>query len=65
MARVLEGGGSLVRFAFEPLRYNSDGSLNPNFVLNQPDVIEEPVGIPAPTVSVVPTVGGGVLNVTF
>ena len=37
MARVLEGGGSLVRFAFEPLRYNSDGSLNPDFVLNQPD----------------------------
>ena len=37
MARVLEGGGSLVRFAFEPLRYGADGLPNPDFVLNQLD----------------------------
>jgi len=35
MPRVLEGGGSLVRYAFEPLRYLEDGSPNPDFPLNQ------------------------------
>jgi 3-isopropylmalate/(R)-2-methylmalate dehydratase small subunit len=33
--RVLEGGDSLVRYAFEPLRYLEDGSPNPDFPLNQ------------------------------
>jgi len=37
MARVLEGGDSLVRFAFEPLHVLTDGSPNPDFVLNQPE----------------------------
>ncbi len=35
MPRVLEGGDSLVRYAFEPLRYLEDGSPNPEFPLNQ------------------------------
>jgi 3-isopropylmalate/(R)-2-methylmalate dehydratase small subunit len=34
MARILEGGDSLVRYSFEALRYHADGSLNPHFVLN-------------------------------
>lgn len=33
--RVLEGGDSLVRYAFEPLRYAKDGLPNPEFPLNQ------------------------------
>lgn len=35
MARMMEGGDSLVRYAFEPLRYCADGSLNSDCVLNQ------------------------------
>ncbi len=35
MPRVLQGGDHLVRYAFEPLRYLADGSLDPDFVLNQ------------------------------
>lgn len=35
MPRILEGGDSLVRYAFEPLRYLEDGSPNPDFPLNQ------------------------------
>ena len=33
--RLLEGGENLVRYAFEPLRYLTDGSLNPKFPINQ------------------------------
>jgi len=35
MKRMLEGGDAIVKYAFEPLRYRADGSLNPDFVLNQ------------------------------
>lgn len=36
MPRIMEGGESLVKFSFEPLRFQDDGSLNPEFTLNQP-----------------------------
>ena len=40
MRRLIGGGGDLSRFAFEPLRYGSegaDGPENPDFVLNRPE----------------------------
>ncbi len=40
MRRLIGGGGNLSRFAFEPLRYGSegaDGPENPDFVLNRPE----------------------------
>ncbi|MBW2292269.1 MAG: 3-isopropylmalate dehydratase small subunit [Deltaproteobacteria bacterium] len=36
MSRIMEGSGSLLQYSFEPLRFHTDGSLNPEFVLNQP-----------------------------
>lgn len=36
MPRVMEGGESLIKFSFEPLRFLDDGTLNPEFTLNQP-----------------------------
>jgi 3-isopropylmalate/(R)-2-methylmalate dehydratase small subunit len=36
MSRIMEGANSLVRFAFEPLRFLADGEPNPEFALNQP-----------------------------
>jgi 3-isopropylmalate/(R)-2-methylmalate dehydratase small subunit len=35
MKRILEGPQALVRYAFEPLRYRPDGSLDPDCALNQ------------------------------
>lgn len=36
MPRVMEGGEALVKYSFEPLRFTEDGSLDPEFTLNQP-----------------------------
>ena len=36
IGRVLEGLDSMVRYAFEPLRYTSDGTLKPDSPLNDP-----------------------------